>query len=384
MKALENQVQDLSDEVVALQGALEDNAVISDSWADRLYLGGYGELHANFTEGKSGDQFDIHRLVFYLGYEFTDWIRFNSETEIEHAYVTDDSDGELSIEQAHVDFMLNDALNIRFGRILTPLGIVNKKHEPPTFNGVERPSFAKYIIPTTWSSDGLGIYGNLTPSLKYEAYVVSGLDGTEFTDTSGIRNGRNKERPSLNEPAITGRLDYFPFAEHGGSPGQMLRVGLSAYAGGLDNGNKGNDPGLKARIRIYSADFEYSLNVLDFRGAFAYEDIDGAHKIGNGTAEKIMGWYIETGCHVWPDSWKEGKLANADAVVFARWDDFNTQYKMPSGQARNPEGDRKELTFGISFLPTPNLVIKADYQIRDDATAGGPPNLFNLGVGWQF
>ena len=47
------------------------------------------------------------------------------------------------IEQAAVDFLLSEPFNIRVGRVLTPLGIINKWHEPPSFNGVERPSFSK-------------------------------------------------------------------------------------------------------------------------------------------------------------------------------------------------------------------------------------------------
>jgi len=111
----------------------------------KLHFGGYGEMHANFIQGSESDQADLHRLVLYLGYDFTDWIRFNSETEVEHAYITD-GDGEISLEQAYVDFLLTGKFNVRVGRILTPIGIINKKHEPPTFNGVERPAFATNII----------------------------------------------------------------------------------------------------------------------------------------------------------------------------------------------------------------------------------------------
>ena len=43
-----------------------------------------------------------------LGYDFNDWIKFHSETEVEHAFVSNESkDGELSVEQAYVDFLLS-------------------------------------------------------------------------------------------------------------------------------------------------------------------------------------------------------------------------------------------------------------------------------------
>ncbi len=375
----------LTSQVDELEDDLSDSwALDSDSWVNKFTIGGYADVHANFGEGDTADQFDIHRLVLFLGYDFNDWIKFSSETEIEHGFVSKDSGGELVLEQAYLDFLLSDAINIRAGRILTPLGIVNAKHEPPSFNGVERPSFAKFIIPSTWSSDGIGVFGSITPGLTYEAYVVGGLDGSEFSAKNGIRGGRIKERPSLHEPAFTGRLDYFPFAAHGGPYGQMLRFGASAYFGGLDNGNKGNNPDINGDISIYSADFEYSVSRFDFRGAVAYEQIDGAREIGNGTASDIFGWYLEGGYHFWPDSWKRGKLAKSDAVAFVRYDDFDTQYKVPSGVAKDPAGDRSEWTFGVNFYLQPNLVLKADYQIRDDDTRDGLDDLFNLGIGWQF
>ena len=364
-----------------LEGLGSSALLDPDSWINKFRFGGYGEMHANFTEGKSGDQFDIHRLVLYIGYDFNEWIRFHSETEVEHAFVSDDSGGEVAIEQAYVDFLLSDSFNIRVGRILTPIGIVNKTHEPTTFNGVERPSFATYIIPTTWSSDGLGVFGSITPSLTYEAYVVGGLNGSEFSATKGIRDGRIKERPSLNEPAITGRLDCYPLA---GSEMGSLRVGVSSYLGGLNNGNEGDDPDINADIFINSADFEYSVGRLDFRGVVAHEDISGAGELGGDIASEIFGWYLEGGFHFWPKKWKTGKLARSDAVAFVRYDDFDTQYEMPSGVEADPAGDRHEWTFGVSFYPVPAFVVKADYQVRKDEAEDDPANKFNLGVGWVF
>jgi hypothetical protein len=409
VEALEREMERLAEEIEALKQEKRDERDLNEkqseqiselaaksdelsssrlldpqSWLNKFTLGGYGEMHLNFGESKSSDQFDIHRLVLYLGYDFNDWIKFDSEAEIEHAFVSKDSGGELSLEQAYFDFLLSERVNIRFGRILTPIGIINKKHEPPTFNGVERPSFAKYIIPTTWSSDGVGVFGSLAPSLRYEAYVVGGLDGSEFDATSGIREGRIKERPSLHEPAFTARLDWRPFAEKASAGNHDLRLGVSTYAGGLDNGNKGSNPDVDGDIYIYSADFEYAVSKFDLRGVVAHEKIEGAGDIGGGTASEILGWYLEGAYHFWPEKWKKGKLARSDAVAFVRYDDFDTQYKMPSGVAKDPSGDRNEWTIGAGLYLTPNFVVKADYQIRDDESGEELDDLLNVGVGWQF
>ena len=354
----------------------------------KMKFGGYGEVHGNFTESSESDKVDFHRLVLYLGYDFADWIKLHTETELEHAFVND-GDGEISLEQAYVDFLLSDKFNIRAGRLLTPVGIINQHHEPTLFNGVERPNFSKYIIPTTWSSDGVGFFGSLNPSVSYEAYVVAGLDGDSFS-SSGIRGGRIKSEQSLNEVAFTGRLDYRPFEEALANSDQSLRLGLSGYFGGLDNTEGGGGTGKDGEIALTSADFEYSIPKFDFRGVIANTNIDGAANFNDTAgsagevAEEMFGWYLEGAYHFWPDEWKVGKLKKSDATVFVRYEEYDTQHKMPSGIAKDKSKDIDELTFGVNFYLTPNFVVKADYQFRDDASGSGRDDLFNVGLGWTF
>lgn len=286
---------ELADQVETIQETAGSDA----DWWRRFTLGGYGEMHANFGESDSPDQFDIHRLVMYLGYDFNEWISLHSEIEIEHAFVSD-GDGDLVVEQAHLDMHLNDTFNARVGRVLTPLGIINQKHEPTTFNGVERPSFAKYIIPSTWSSDGAGIFGSPTDCLSYEAYVVGGLDGSMFDDKNGVRDGRIKERPSLHDPAVTGRIDLRPLANGRADSYQSLRLGVSAFAGGIDNGDQGKNPDIHGDIQMYSGDFEYSCGIFDARGVVAHATVDEAAAIGTDAGSELFGWYIEGACHILP------------------------------------------------------------------------------------
>lgn len=351
-------------------------------WVERFTLGGYGEIHANFTAGGGPHQADIHRLVLYLGYEFADWIRFSSETELEHALVSREADGELSFEQLYVDFLLDEKINVRVGRILVPLGIVNQRHEPPTFHGVERPTFARVIIPTTWSADGVGVHGRPRPWLRYELYVVAGLDGSGFDARNGIRGGRLEERPGLGEPAYTGRLDLHPFLD---TPwGASLRLGLAFYGGGLDNGNRGKRPGVNADLAIYAADLEYRYGAFELRGAGALERIRNAGTLPGNTAAALAGYYIETAVHVWPASLRQGRLRDTDLALFVRYERLNTQFHMPSDRRRDPAGDRHEWTVGLTFFLTPTFVLKADYGLRRDAAPGNPRDVFNLGVGWAF
>ena len=77
-------------------------------------------------------------------------------------------------------------------------------------------------------------------------------------------------------------------------------------------------------------------------------------------------------------------LGGADAVVFARYDDLDTQHVVPSGLSANPAGDRTELTFGLGFWPVPNVVLKADYQLLDAPAGQFGDDRINLGVGYMF
>ena len=90
-----------------------------------------------------------------------------------------------------------------------------------------------------------------------------------------------------------------------------------------------------------------------------------------------------------PKGWKTGKLADADAVVFARWSELNTQV----GGAINPTKtsglfDRDYTTFGLVFKPTTQVVIKADYQIFGDHRLPGEIPLdndkFQVTLGYVF
>lgn len=346
----------------------------SGAWYERLRIGGYGEIHLNQQDGAGGDQIDNHRFVAYLGYRFSDSIELHSETELEHSFV-EEGNGELSLEQLHVDFRIQPSWNVRAGRFLTPLGILNETHEPTTFHGVERPLFETVVIPTTWSSDGAGLFGELAPTVSYQLYLASSLDGSGFSALNGIRGGRMKERPGISEMALSGRVDW-----HAVRDGEKsLRFGLSGFAGGLDNGNQGTNPGVDADLWIACADVRASVGDFDFRGAYAFEKIQGARDLGADVASEIDGLYLEGAWRVLP---RKGD-AEREVALFVRYDQVDTQKDMPSGTAPDLRGRRDEWTAGVSWFPVRDLVIKADYQWRDD-DAAGLPERFALGLGWSF
>ena len=184
-----------------------DELMIKDG---KLTIGGYGQIDYNQVLDpnlKNNGKLDVHRLVMLLGYKFSDRVQFITEIEYEHVK-------EVYIEQAFLQYKINNYINFRGGLLLIPMGIINEYHEPTTFNGVERPLVDKYIAPTTWREIGFGFNGNiLNASLKYQLYMVNGFnsfDGeAKLSGANGLRKGRQKGAESfISSPNFTGKIEY--------------------------------------------------------------------------------------------------------------------------------------------------------------------------------
>ena len=224
----------------------------------RLPVAGYMDFHVN---NESGDSFrpDFHRFVLLFGHSFSDRIKFWSELELEHSLVEGgEESGELALEQAYLDFLITPRFNLRAGMLLTPVGIVNERHEPPSFNGVERPFVESIIIPTTWRELGFGFTGDLGRGFRYRTYLTSSLDASRFNAEFGIAEGKTSGfDASMRNPAWAGRLEYAGI--------RRLTMGTSLYSGLAGF----NTPGVNPRVTIANADARYSFGRIDLRGLFA-------------------------------------------------------------------------------------------------------------------
>ena len=134
---------------------------ISVSFSDEFVeatttIGGYGELHWDME----GEAMDFHRFIVFINHNFDDRWAMKSEVELEHNMAGASEGGYIALEQAYITYMANN-WDFKGGVILAPVGIINETHEPPTFLSVERPDYAKYIVPTTWFGNGLQFNYNL-------------------------------------------------------------------------------------------------------------------------------------------------------------------------------------------------------------------------------
>ena len=359
-----------------------------------LTIGGYGEVHYNQplnSDIRSNGTLDVHRVVILIGYNFNERTQFVSEIEYEHV-------SEVYIEQAFLQYKLNNAINFRGGLMLIPMGIINEYHEPTTFNGVERPLVDKYIAPTTWREVGVGITGNILPaSIRYQAYIVNGFNGYDgslkFNGSNGLRKGRQKGAESyVSSPNFTAKVEYF------GARG--LNVGLSGYFGrsqsmaydGLDK----NDDSAQASadstyigIAMLGLDARYSLGGLELRGQYYYSALSNTDKYNaygsesgdlNDLGSSLMGYYVEAAYNVL----KGNQNTSSQLLPFVRYEQFDTHNTVHSSITKNDSYNKTAITTGLSWRITQGAVVKADMQFIKSKANSEYNKVFNAGVGIMF
>ena len=340
-------------------------------------ISGYMDFHFNDRQ-ESDPVLDFHRFVLLFNHSFSERVRFVAELELEHAVVSDETDGELELEQAYVDFLISRPFNARVGMVLAPVGVINERHEPPVYHGVERPSVETVIIPTTWFGAGVGFHGELRGGFRYRLYGMETLDSAGFSAELGLRDGRQKGAESnAKHLAGTGRIEYV------GTPG--LVVGSSFWTG--DTGFA--FPRLDNSVTMIEFDGRYRWEELDLRGLYAHAFLDGIADLNESVqrvfgvnpnvAEQIRGFYLEGAYFIVP------KPAPWELAAFVRYENFDTQHQMSAGYLPVQAYDRDSCSIGITYFPDPDVAVKIDYTVmRNQSDVVTAPNSFNVGLGWWF
>ncbi len=323
---------------------------------------GYGELTLSSPSNGPG-VVDLRRFVLFFGHDYTEHIRFYSEVEVEHAISSADDRGEVEIEQAYLDGLLHRKLNLRGGVILMPVGIVNISHEPPSFNGVDRPDVDTFVIPSTWREPGVGIFGELAEGLRYQLSFVNGFNANGFTAESAIREGHQEAQ--LASSRVFGgvaRLDYEPIL------GTVL--GVSAYGGTSRTAplppSVGRVPvGLlevdaRTRRGAFSARAEVAVLFIGDAGALSRALVAESPDAGP-ISSQSRGAYAEVAYDVLS---LLASRSTQGLTAFTRFDYTDTQADVPAGFDARKEFRRYSEVFGLVYRPIPQVALKADYRFR--------------------
>ncbi|MGI9291241.1 MAG: porin [Gammaproteobacteria bacterium] len=383
-KNTQQQLADTQQQVVqneqavnATGDALENISTVSGSladWVENTQIGSYGELHYNNLSAEDNEadikEIDFHRFVLFLNHQFNDRLRLFSEIELEHSIAGDEEDGEFELEQAYIQYDLDDNHKLNGGLFLMPVGILNETHEPNTFYGVERNSIEKFIIPTTWWEAGAAVNGAYANGLSWDLAMTSGL---EIGDNYEIRGGRQKvSEASANDPAYTARLKYTGISGLELSTSYQLQM----------DANQGKNSDIE-QGQLMEAHAIYTNGGFGLRALWAEWDFDG-DGIEAADADSQKGWYVEPSYRFRPGNW--------DIGVFARYEDVDS-YKLSTKEINGAEdayqlGQFDEWSVGVNYWPIPNVVIKADYRERnyDESKTADIFDFtgIDLGLGYSF
>jgi len=345
---------------------------------------GYGEVgYSKFR--RSGDATaDLQRFVFGFNHRFDERLTFHSEVEFEHAVVSKADEGEAEIEQAWLNYKMSDAVNLKGGLFLIPLGILNETHEPPTYYGVMRNQVETRIIPATWRELGAGVHGVVDEGLRYDVGITTSFDSGKLDErTTGIRSAHQEgQQANARDLAVYGALNYR-------RPG--LLVGGGVFTGNTGQNGVSNSAlqGVSARLTLWDVHAQYRVGGLDLQGLYAAGTLGDADKVtaailaaaptpadAFAAPKTLKGGYVQAAYHVY-------KRGNFDLAPFVRYEriDIKQQEDPASGQLQDPNNIERIKTFGVNFWVHPQVVLKADVQRY---ATDKSQDRFNLGLGFMF
>ena len=384
VQALEEQNSVLTEEILASQTAGFTLVDTDKSYngmgpaASKVYfsknplsIGGYGEMFYANPEG-TDDYADVYRFITYFGYKFNDWIVLNTEIEFEHGADSNDG-GKVVVEFFYLDFLLSQEANLRLGHVLVPMGIVNLRHEPTLFNTVQRPEIEKYLLPSTWHENGALVYGRFeNADIEYTAGMVNALnlnnEDTKEANGSWIREGRlGSSKDASFDPAFVGRVDYTGI--------NGLMVGASVYYGGGSNTKDDTDiSGLTTTM--FDIHAIYDNGPFSAYGLYTQTNLDGAEKLSDTAVEKASGYYANV-------SYDISSLVglNYTLPVFGQYQNYNPVEKTVDG-LNEDEFQTEIVTIGLNFFPADQVVLKADYAMKEVNNVDN--NTFSFGLGFIF
>lgn len=363
------QATELDDLNAKLEALTEEMAEIKEqestgsSTMDKLSFGGYGKMdYTNYQDSDKASKLDLYRAILYVGYQFTDNIKFVSEIEWEHGG-RESTGGYGIVEQAYLDFKLNNAASLKLGHMIVPVGMVNLYHEPTTFYSVSRPEVEKYIIPSTWHENGAVLHGKVS-NFDYQVGVLAGLNAGNGTEVRGMR--QDGQKSEAEDFAFVARADY--------KTNVGINVGASLFTGGA-----GQETAALSSVDTTIAEVHagYNLNNIHLNGLYAQSKVSNASAVAaNASAAasgKGSGYYVTAAYDV-TDKW-------APFVQYEKYNRFDEKFDA-TGAATTAEQDVTNTSIGINYKPTQNVVLKANYIIRDNQ--GVDDDMIQLGTGYVF
>ena len=288
-----------------------------------LTLGGYSNVNLVRDEGGPA-RLSLDDLSFFIIWDPTPRLHFFSEQEFEDLLEVDDhghggtNGNTYSLERLYGDFAATDALNVRVGQFLTPVGRWNVIHAQPLVWTTSRPLVT--LLPFAQQTTGAMFFGSLFPAMGSLTYTLYG----QFVNSLDAE----PHAPQAADRSAGARLEYW--SDTGGSVG-------ASYFGFTDQGQWQHLGGL---------DTFWRRGPMELMGEFAY--VGAPQPLGN-----QWGLYLQSALEVWPRTYLVGRYEHFDQ--------------------RAPQPEVNLFITGLAFKPVPYVVLKAEYLFADHPAEESPP-----------
>ncbi len=335
---LKKEIKTLQDRLEALEAekkapSVEERlAVLEAEDEDLLHrfskmvtISGYGDGEYIMTD-KKGDnnRFRVHHLSLFFKKQISEKWRLFSEIEYEDApkisgtddgSAIKDTEGKVFVEVFTLEYYLNQYLNFRLGRFLTPGGIWNVEHYPPFVLTQDRPQHIRKVFPQL--QDGLQLLGSANVADVVTDYIFYASNG----------QGNTGHGDGNEDKAVGTRLKLkLPFLSR-------TETGFSYY---MEEKNNKDD------VRGAGADLVLQWAGLKFQGEYAKGFIDP----DTGSGYQVIGYYgqLQYDYRQWTLGYRYD------------WFDKNTEV----------DNDRKTInSIVLNYHFTPDVVFKAEHHFHD-------------------
>jgi hypothetical protein len=374
----------------------------------KFTISGYGESnYINYRGEKNTQSEDLElymtnmqRFVAYAAYKPQKWLVLYAEIFAEYM---NDGKREKHFEfqpEVFADFLFSEKFNLRLGTHQAQIGYINNSDEPVMFYTVNRPEVERIIIPSTWIDLGIMTYGKINKNLKWSASLYQGLDPIDLRGATWIRRGR-ADALRFNFEGFTANSSL----KHTGFKNTELALnGLYSKIGKGEIGS--NTYLLSSYVRNDYRNWSFMMlgaigGADNTQGLFEITRQASLDNTGQVLGRTVYGYYTEVGYNIWPFLKGSRKSANdknnfllrgseIKLPIFIRYERLNTHSKIDESLIGEPifQSDLTAITIGANFNPRRNIVIKTNYQFRNNkaslADGSIEGNRFEVGLGFIF
>jgi hypothetical protein len=336
-----------------------------------ISISAYGAVNVGKRTGHDS-LIDAESFEMILSGQPHERISFFSEIEFERAAtVGGPRGGEVLLEQAYVDFALNENWSLRGGVMLVPFGNNEADHYAPLRDVIARPLSSRLISPSDWTDNGFGVVGhrelNANWQLDWEAYVVAGLD--DHFAFNGLREARQGfGEDNNNDKAIAAHLTLRRSDE--------LALGLGIYDGAYDAAGD-------LRLHGFGADFNWRHAPWKLTGEYLAMRAERS----DGDPAKLWGGYLRVGYDLdrwFPVAWSGAAFPDARLSLILEYDYVSVEDL--TSVARLVEREQKRV-IGLRYEPDHSWILKLNREWADAsgrALVNGDSDAWVLGIGFVF